>query len=114
MEATTGKLRELIGKVNSASQLLGASGLSSRLATLQDGAQQLADGSRKLADAVELLVGQTKKMGAGLNDASGFLMAMRSDATTPPMAGFLHLRHSVPSRDDFKKAAGIFISPGRA
>ncbi len=110
LEATTGKLRELIGKVNSASQLLGGGGLSSRLATLQDGAKQLAEGSRKLADAVELLVGQTKKMGAGLNDASGFLMAMRSDATTPPMAGF-YIPPQVFSRDDFKKAAGIFISP---
>jgi putative drug exporter of the RND superfamily len=110
LEATTGKLRELIGKVNSASQLLGGGGLSSRLATLQDGAKQLAEGSRKLADAVELLVGQTKRMGAGLNDASGFLMAMRSDATTPPMAGF-YIPPQVFSRDDFKKAAGIFISP---
>ena len=110
LEATTGKLRELIGKVNSASQLLGGGGLSSRLATLQDGANQLAEGSRKLADAVELLVGQTKKMGAGLNDASGFLMAMKSDATTPPMAGF-YIPPQVFSRDDFKKAAGIFISP---
>jgi RND superfamily putative drug exporter len=110
LEATTGKLRELIGKVNSASQLLGGGGLSSRLATLQDGANKLAEGSRKLADAVELLVGQTKKMGAGLNDASGFLMAMKTDATTPPMAGF-YIPPQVFSREDFKKAAGIFISP---
>jgi putative drug exporter of the RND superfamily len=110
LEATTGKLRELIGKVNSASRLLGAGGLSSRLATLQDGAKQLAEGSRKLADAVELLVGQTKKMGAGLNDASGFLMAMKNGASAPPMAGFF-IPPQVLTRDDFKKAAGIFISP---
>ena len=82
-----------------------ASGLSSRLATLQDGANQLADGSRKLADAVALLVGQTKKMGAGLNDASGFLMAMKYDATTPPMAGF-YIPPQCPDARRLQKSRG--------
>jgi RND superfamily putative drug exporter len=108
--ATTDKLKELIGKLNSATQLLGGGGLSAKLATLQSGANQLADGSRKLADAVALLVGQTKKMGAGLNDASGFLMAMKNGASAPPMAGFF-IPPQVLTRDDFKKAAGIFVSP---
>jgi RND superfamily putative drug exporter len=113
LEATTDKLKGLVTKVNSAMQLLGgggSGGLSSKLATLQNGAKQLAEGSRKLADAVELLVGQTKKMGAGLNDASGFLMAMKNGASAPPMAGFF-IPPQVLTRDDFKKAAGIFISP---
>ena len=110
LEATTDKLKGLVTKLNSATQLLGGGGLSSKLATLHDGAQQLAEGSRKLADAVELLVGQTKKMGAGLNDASGFLMAMKNGASAPPMAGFF-IPPQVLTRDDFKKAAGIFVSP---
>jgi len=63
-----------------------------------------------LADAVALLVGQTKQMGAGLNDASGFLMAMKNGANAPPMAGFF-IPPQVLTRDDFKKAAGIFVSP---
>jgi RND superfamily putative drug exporter len=110
LEATTGKLKELVGKLSSATQLLGVGGLSSKLASLQDGAHQLAEGSRKLADAVALLVGQTKQMGAGLNDASGFLMAMKNGANAPPMAGFF-IPPQVLTRDDFKKAAGIFVSP---
>jgi RND superfamily putative drug exporter len=111
LDATTDKLKELITKLNSATQILsGGGGLSSKLATLQNGANQLAEGSRKLADAVELLVGQTKQMGAGLNDASGFLMAMKNGANAPPMAGFF-IPPQVLTRDDFKKAAGIFISP---
>jgi RND superfamily putative drug exporter len=113
LAAATDKLKGMIAKLNSATQLLGggnSGGLSSQLATLQNGANQLADGSRKLADAVEMLVGQTKKMGAGLNDASGFLMAMKNGASAPPMAGFF-IPPQVLTRDDFKKAAGIFISP---
>jgi putative drug exporter of the RND superfamily len=109
LEATTDKLKELVTKLNSATQLLGG-GVSSKLASLQDGAKQLAEGSRKLADAVGLLVGQTKQMGAGLNDASGFLMAMKNGADSPPMAGFF-IPPQVLTRDDFKKAAGIFVSP---
>ncbi len=113
LEATTASLKGLLTKVNSSVQSLGGGGLgglSSKLATLQNGASQLADGSRKLADAVQMLVDQTKKMGAGLNDASGFLMAMKYGAAAPPMAGFF-IPPQILTRDDFKKAAGIFISP---
>ncbi|WIM88718.1 RND family transporter [Candidatus Mycobacterium wuenschmannii] len=108
--ATTDKLKQLVNQLNSATQVLGGGGLSAKLAYLQNGANQLADGSRKLADAVALLVGQTKEMGAGLNDASGFLMAMKNGANAPPMAGFF-IPPQVLTRDDFKKAAGIFVSP---
>ena len=112
LQATADKLKEVLAKATSASQSLGGGlgGLSAKLATLQNGAGQLADGSRKLAEAVEMLVDQTKKMGAGLNDASGFLMAMKYGASAPPMAGFF-IPPQVLTRDDFKKAAGIFISP---
>jgi putative drug exporter of the RND superfamily len=110
--ATTDKLKQMLAKVNSSMQLLGggAGGLSSKLATLQNGANQLADGSRKLADAVKMLVDQTKQMGAGLNDASGFLMGMETGASAPPMAGF-YIPPQAFGRDEFKRAASIFISP---
>ena len=110
LETTTDNLKGMLAKVTNSTQLLGASGLSSKLATLQNGANQLAEGSRKLADGVQQLVDQTKKMGAGLNDASGFLMAMKYGASAPTMAGFF-IPPQVLTRDDFKKAAGIFISP---
>jgi RND superfamily putative drug exporter len=112
LEATTDKLKGMLAKVNSSMQLLGGGvgGLSSKLATLQSGAGQLADGSRKLADAVKMLVDQTKQMGAGLNDASGFLMGMKSGASAPPMAGF-YIPPQAFSRDEFKRVAAIFISP---
>ena len=79
-------------------------GLQSRLAELQQGADALADGSRKLAEGVQLLVDQTRQMGAGLADASAFLLAMKSDAAAPSMAGF-YIPPQVLTRDDFKKAA---------
>ncbi|MGA8332846.1 MAG: RND family transporter [Mycobacterium sp.] len=112
LQATTDKLTGMLAKVNGSMQLLGAGagGLSSKLATLQNGAGQLADGSRKLADAVKMLVDQTKQMGAGLNDASGFLEGMKSGASAPPMAGF-YIPPQAFGRDEFKKAASIFISP---
>ncbi len=112
LEATTNQLKGMLAKVSNSMQLLGGGvgGLSSKLATLQNGAGQLADGSRKLADAVKMLVDQTKQMGAGLNDASGFLMGMKSGASAPPMAGF-YIPPQAFSRDEFKKVAGIFLSP---
>lgn len=112
LQATADKLKEVLAKATSATQSLGGGlgGLSAKLATLQNGAGQLADGSRKLADAVKLLVDQTKQMGAGLNDASGFLMGMKTGASAPTMAGF-YIPPQAFGRDEFKKAADIFISP---
>ena len=49
-------------------------------------------------------------MGAGLGDASGFLLAMKYDASSPTMGGF-YIPPQILTQDDFKKAAGIFISP---
>ena len=106
------KLAELSRQLNAVRSLAGGgpSTLSSRLATMQDGASKLAEGSRQLADGVQQLVDQTRKMGAGLGDASGFLLTMKSDASTPTMAGF-YIPPQVLTQDDFKNAAGIFISP---
>jgi hypothetical protein len=49
-------------------------------------------------------------MGAGLNVASGFLLAMKYDASAPTMSGF-YIPPQILTQDDFKKAAGLFISP---
>ncbi|MCW2652474.1 MAG: putative rane protein MmpL family [Mycobacterium sp.] len=113
LESTAQGLRQgLNTAANAMRSLAGADpgGVPSRLATLQQGAGQLADGSRRLADGVQQLVEQTKKMGAGLGDASGFLLAMKYDASSPSMAGF-YIPPQLLTQDDFKKAAGIFISP---
>ena len=81
-----------------------------RLTTMQQGANTLADASRQLADGVQLLVDQTKQMGAGLGEASAFLLALKHDATKPSMAGF-NIPSQVLDLDEFKRAAEIFISP---
>jgi RND superfamily putative drug exporter len=105
------KLAELSQQLNAVRSLAGRAGsVEARLATLQQGATQLADGSRQLADGVQQLVDQTKKMGAGLGDASGYLLAMKYDASAPTMSGF-YLPPQILTQDDFKKAAGLFISP---
>jgi RND superfamily putative drug exporter len=85
-------------------------GARTRLVTVQNGANTLASASRQVADGVQLLVDQTKQMGAGLSQASAFLMAMGHDASEPSMAGF-NVPPEVLNTDEFKKAAQIFISP---
>lgn len=81
-----------------------------RLITMQTGANDLASASRQIADGVQLLVDQTKRMGVGLSQASGFLMAMGNDAEQPSMAGF-NVPPQVLNTEDFKKVAQSFISP---
>jgi RND superfamily putative drug exporter len=80
------------------------------MATMQQGADNLADASRQVADGVQQLVGQVKQMGGGLSDASAFLLAMKSDAAKPSMAGF-YLPPQVFTLGEFKQAAKAFISP---
>src|SRR6185436_15731213 len=102
--------------LETASRAMRASGLDKpgsmqgRLAMLQQGANTLADASRQVADGVQLLVDQTKQMGSGLREASQYLLAMKQDASTPSMAGF-YIPPQFLNLDDFKKAAGIFVSP---
>jgi RND superfamily putative drug exporter len=85
-------------------------GLDAGLNHLQQGAERFAGGSRQVADGVEQLVDEIKQMGAGIGEASAFLLAMKHDAAEPSMAGF-----NIPSQllhmDEFKKAAKMFISP---
>jgi putative drug exporter of the RND superfamily len=81
-----------------------------RLITVQNGANDLASASRQVADGVQLLVDETKRMGAGLSQASSFLLAMGQDAAQPSMAGF-NIPPQVLDTNDFKKVAQSFISP---
>lgn len=113
LEATATSLGAVLDTVISAVRSLGLDnprGIQSRLDTLQQGLDRLADGSRQVADGVQQLVDQTKQMGAGLGDASAFLLAMKNDATKPPMAGF-YIPRKYLTLDEFKKAATFFISP---
>ncbi|WP_422749909.1 RND family transporter [Mycobacterium sp. WMMD1722] len=81
-----------------------------RLSTVQTGADDLAGASRQLADGVQLLVDQTRTMGAGLGQASAFLTAMSRNASDPAMAGF-NIPPEVFDSDDFRRLAQLFISP---
>ena len=113
IESTVTRLRSALTTAAGAVHSMGLDqpgGLQSKLAELQQGADALADGSRKLAEGVQLLVDQTRQMGAGLADASAFLLAMKSDAAAPSMAGF-YIPPQVLTRDEFKKAATAFVSP---
>jgi putative drug exporter of the RND superfamily len=113
LESTAKGLRQALNAAaNGMRSLAGGDpgGVPSRLTSLQQGATKLAEGSRQLADGVQQLVDQTKHMGAGLGDASGFLLAMKYDASAPTMSGF-YIPPQLLTQNDFKKAAGLFISP---
>ncbi|MHA7651306.1 MMPL/RND family transporter [Mycobacterium sp. ML4] len=84
--------------------------LQATMAQAQQGSNALADGSRALAFGVKELVDQTRRLGSGLNEASGFLLSMKHDATKQSMAGF-NLPPEITSRDEYKKGAQIFIAP---
>lgn len=108
-------VKNLSGTLDGATKALRSLGLDNpsraktQLATLQRGANTLADASRQVADGVQLLVNETRKMGSGLDDASAFLLAMKTDAASAPMAGF-YIPAQVLTQDEFKKAATAFIS----
>lgn len=82
----------------------------SQIATVQKGANDLASAGRQVADGVQQLVDQVTRMGAGLGQASGFLMDMGRDASQPSMAGF-NVPPGALDTPDFKKLARTFISP---
>jgi len=109
-------LRDLGASTKSAVGALRAAGiedsadLAEQLAKAKEGANLLADSSRQLAEGVQLLVDQTRNMGGGLDEASAFLMAMRTEAKDPPMAGF-YVPPQILTQEEFKKAAKLFISP---
>lgn len=59
---------------------------------------------------MEELVKQVKVIAAGLNEASTFLLTMRTDAANPAQAGF-NIPAEVLNFPDFKKAAAAYVSP---
>nr|WP_090277635.1 RND family transporter [Mycolicibacterium komanii]CRL72442.1 MmpL protein [Mycolicibacterium komanii] len=85
-------------------------GVQRSMTDLQRGANRLATGSREVAGGVDDLVKQLKVIAAGLNEASTFLLTMRSNASDPSQAGF-NIPPEVLNLPDFKKAAAAYISP---
>jgi RND superfamily putative drug exporter len=83
--------------------------IEKQLSDAQQGVNLLADSSQQLSEGVQMLVDQTKTMGGGLDQASGFLLAMRQDAASPPMAGF-YIPPQILTQAEFKKAAKLFVS----
>ncbi|QLL10343.1 MMPL family transporter [Mycobacterium vicinigordonae] len=113
LNASVDRLRAVLTGFTRAMHSLGLDqpgGLQSGLTNLKQGADRFAGGSRQLADGVEQLVEQVRQLGAGLGDASAFLLSMKNDAADPSMAGF-----NIPAQllhlEEFKKAAKMFISP---
>lgn len=102
--------------LDSISQSLQAAGISdpadlaSQLNQLQQGIDMLAVASRQVADGVAVLVDQTKRLGAGLDQASAFLLSMKANANTQSMAGF-YIPAQILTGEEFRRAAAIFISP---
>jgi RND superfamily putative drug exporter len=113
VESTVQGMRRALDTAAKAMQSLGLGepgGVEARMATMEQGADTLVDGSRRLADGVQLLVEQTKQMGTGLDAGSGFLLAMKSNASEPSMAGF-YIPPELLTQDEFKTAASAFVSP---
>ncbi|WP_301337125.1 RND family transporter [Mycobacterium asiaticum] len=113
LEATVNRLRATFAQLTKALHAVGLDqpgGLQGGLTRLQQGADRSAGGSQQLADGVEQLVDQVKQLGAGLGEASAFLLAMKDEAAQPSMAGF-NIPAQLLQLDEFKKAAKMFVSP---
>jgi len=113
LTATVNKLNDALASVTKAVKAMGVDqpgGMESGLRRLRQGADQLADGSQQVADGVDLLVDQINLMGAGLREASTFLLSMQHDASAPSMAGF-NVPAQILTLPEFKKAAQMFVSP---
>jgi putative drug exporter of the RND superfamily len=113
LSATVNKLNGALASISKAAKAAGLDkpgGPQSNLTQLQQGANRLAGGSREVAGGVDQLVQQVKVMADGLNQASAFLLTMRSDAADPAMAGF-NIPPEVLGLADFKKASAAYISP---
>ena len=113
LTATVGKLNNAMASISKAAKAAGLDrpgGPQTGLAQLQQGANRLAGGSREVAGGVDELVQQVKVMADGLNQASSFLLTMRSQAADPSMAGF-NIPPEVLGLADFKKVSAAFISP---
>ena len=113
LSATVNKLNGALASVAKAAKAAGLDkpgGPQSSLTQLQQGANRLAGGSKEVAGGVDQLVDQVKVMADGLDQASAFLLSMRSDASNASMAGF-NIPPEVLGLSDFKKASAAYISP---
>jgi RND superfamily putative drug exporter len=113
LKASAERLRVVLTSFTTALHAMGLDrpgGLQADLTNLQQGADRFAGGSRQVADGVDQLVEQIKQLGAGIGDASAFLLAMKQDAAEPSMAGF-NIPPQLLRTEEFKKAAKLFISP---
>ncbi|BBY50060.1 membrane protein [Mycolicibacterium arabiense] len=113
LNATVKKLNAALTSANKAVKAMGLDrpgGPQAGLRELQQGANRLAGGSRDVANGVDELVEQVKVIAAGLNEASTFLLNMRSNAGDPAQAGF-NIPPEVLNLSDFQKAAKAYISP---
>jgi len=113
LTATVNKLNGALANFTKATRSMGLDqpgGLQGGVTGLRQGADRLASGSQQVAGGVDKLVDQVALMGAGLREASAFLLTMRADAASPSMAGF-NVPAQVLDLDEFKKAAQMFISP---
>lgn len=112
LDESVHQLSQNVQKATAAARSLGVGqpgGVEKKLNEAVQGANQLADASRQLAVGVQVLVDQTRNLGAGLDQASGFLLAMKREAADPPMSGF-YIPPQVLTMDEFKKAAALFVS----
>ena len=110
---TVNRLNAALANFTATAQSMGLDkpgGLEAGVTKLQQNAERLAGGGQQVAGGVDQLVDQVELLGAGLREASTFLLAMRDDAAEPAMAGF-NIPAQVLDLDAFKKAAQIFISP---
>ncbi|BDX34819.1 membrane protein [Mycobacterium antarcticum] len=113
LSATVNKLNGALASFSKAAKAAGLDkpgGPQSSLTQLQQGANRLAGGSKDVAGGVDQLVDQVAVMADGLDQASAFLLSMRSDAANPSMAGF-NIPPEVLGLADFKKASAAYISP---
>jgi RND superfamily putative drug exporter len=113
LNATVNQLNGALASFTKAVHAMGLDrpgGVEAGLTEVRKGADRLATGSQQVAGGVDRLVGQVDLMGAGLREASAFLLGMRDNAADPSMAGF-NVPAEVFGLDEFKKAAGMFISP---
>jgi RND superfamily putative drug exporter len=113
LNATVKKLNGALTGVVNAIHAMGLDkpgGPQAGLTQLRQGADKLAGGSQQVAGGVDDLVQQIKVISSGLDEASAFLLTMRSNAAEPSQAGF-NIPAEVLKLADFQKASKAFISP---
>jgi putative drug exporter of the RND superfamily len=113
LTATVNKLNGALATVTNSIHAMGLDkpgGPQAGLTQLRKSADHLAGGSREVAGGVDELVKQVKVIAAGLDEASTFLLTMKSNAADPSQAGF-NIPEQVLGLPDFQKAAKAYISP---